>query len=194
MKKLLKILLLFSLSAALCLALAACSGQETEEEEEAAEEEYHYAAEDIAVGTFLGSFASTDLDGDPVTDAIFGEKDVTVLNIWGTYCGPCQAEMPDLARLDEAMPDNVQVIGVVIDVPVGDTEMIDLAKEICGDTGVTYTNILMNDSVAAMLSSIEAIPTTFILDKEGKTVCTPIVGADVDRYRDEVLKYLEKIE
>ena len=46
-----------------------------------------------------------------------------------------------LAALDEELPDNVQIIGMVIDVPEGDTEMIETAKEICKDNNITYTNI-----------------------------------------------------
>jgi len=85
----------------------------------------------------------------------------------------------------------VQIIGIVIDVPEGDADMIKTAREICADTGVKYTNITDNDSVEALLGSVEAIPTTFILDSEGKTVCTPIVGADVPSYKDAVEEYLK---
>lgn len=160
--------------AVLCFSLAACTGNPEKDEDGA-----------------TGSFSSTDLEGNKVTEKIFGEKDVTILNIWGTYCGPCKEEMPDLAKLQEELPDNVQIVGIVLDVQEGDTEMIELAREICEDTKVNYTNILVNDSMYEMLSGIEAIPTTFILDREGKTICDPIVGADVDAYKSAVMEYLE---
>ena len=117
--------------------------------------------------------------------------DVTILNVWGTYCGPCKKEMPELAKLEEELPDNVQIIGIVLDVLEGDAEMTELAREICEDTNVSYTNIVVNDSMYEMLSGIEAIPTTFILNREGKTICEPIVGADVDAYKNAVMEYLE---
>ena len=176
-----KILMVFMI-AAMCFGLAACGGSD------------HYEAEDIAAGTAFGSFVSTDLDGNEVTEAIFAEKDVTILNVWGTYCGPCKEEMPDLAKLSKELPDNAQIVGMVIDVPEGDADMIAMAKEICKDTNVTFTNILMNDSVEKLLNSVEAIPTTFILDSEGKTVCAPIVGADVESYAKAVQEYLAQIE
>lgn len=140
------------------------------------------------------TFTSTDLEGNKVTGKIFGEKDVTILNVWGTYCGPCKKEMPELAKLAEEMPDNVQIIGIVLDVLEGDEGMIEVAREICEDTNVTYTNIVVNDSMYDMLADIEAIPTTFILDKEGKSICEPIVGADVESYKNAAMEYLDKVK
>ena len=187
MKKTLKILTMTAVAAAMIFAFAACGG----DDETAGEDDYEYAAEAIENGTSFGEFTSTDLDGNEVTEAIFAEKDLTVLNIWGTYCGPCKDEMPELAKWAEELPDNVQIIGMVIDVPERDADMIKTAKEICADTGVKYINITDNDSVEALLTSVEAIPTTFILDSEGKTVCTPIVGADVASYQKAVEEYLK---
>ena len=178
------------IAAAMCFAFAACAGNEEIEEEDS----YHYQAEDIEIGTDFGTFRSSDLDGNEVTEDVFSAKDVTILNIWGTYCGPCKEEMPELGKLASELPDNAQIIGMVIDVPEGDSEMIGVAKEICKDTGVSYINITDNDSVEALMSSVEAIPTTFILDKEGKTVCTPIIGADVESYKREALNYLGQLE
>ena len=46
-----------------------------------------------------------DLDGETVTNDLFAEKDLTVLNVWGTFCGPCVAEMPELGDWAEELPD-----------------------------------------------------------------------------------------
>ena len=43
------------------------------------------------------SFSSTDLNNHEITDEIFSAVDVTVVNVWATYCSPCIREMPDLA-------------------------------------------------------------------------------------------------
>ena len=47
------------------------------------------------------TFTATDLKGAAVTSEIFSKNKVTMLNIWGTFCGPCIREMPDLAKLNE---------------------------------------------------------------------------------------------
>lgn len=185
--------LMAAMIAAMCFALVAC-GSGTTSEEDVAEDEYQYQAENMEVGTSLGAFASSDLEGNEVTDAIFADKDVTILNVWGTFCGPCKEEMPDLSKLDNELPDNAQIIGMVIDVPEGDADMIATAKEICKANNVKFTNIIMNASMEEMMSGIEAVPTTFILDSEGKTVCTPIIGATVEGYRNAALDYLETIK
>jgi thiol-disulfide isomerase/thioredoxin len=197
-----KKLLVLIMTILMCVILAACAG-DAPAGEDAEEDDYHYAVEDVAVGTNIGSFTSEDLEGNEVSEAIFGDKDVTVINVWATFCGPCIEEMPELAELAEGLPDNAQVIGVVIDAtPAGTKEgaaidlwgagegNIDLAKEICGDTGVKYTNILASESVSKAFESVEAVPTTFIVDKSGNTICTPFLGADVEGYKKVVDDYL----
>ena len=186
----------------MCIVLAACAGDAPAGENIEGDDD-HYAVEDMEEGTGLGSFTSVDLDGNEVTEAVFSDKDVTILNVWATFCGPCLAEMPDLAVLSEELPDNAQVIGVVIDPPAadsegdaavdlwgGDAENLDLAREICSETGVKYTNILASESVAKAFEGVVAVPTTFILDKSGNLVCKPIVGADVEGYKKAVEEYL----
>ena len=190
MKKFLKLLTMAMVVTAMCAAFAACGGSVGDDGDDDGDQ---YAVEAIENGTALGEFASTDLDGNEVTEAIFAEKDLTILNVWGTYCGPCKEEMPELAEWAGELPDNVQIVGMVIDVPEGDAGMIETAKEICKDTGVTYTNITDNDSVEAVLTNVEAIPTTFFLDSEGKTVSKPVVGNDVEAYKQAVEEYLEQL-
>lgn len=190
MKKYLKLIIMTTVIAAMCFAFAACGESG---DEDSGEDEYHYLVEDMATGTEIGSFVSSDLDGNEVTEAIFAEKDVTVLNVWATYCDPCKEEMPELAAWDEELPDNIQIIGAVIDVDEGNADMIETAKAICKDTGVKYTNFVYTDSVDKMLTDVEAVPTTFILDKEGKTVCTPVIGNDVEAYKAAVQEYLDQL-
>ena len=198
-ESIMKRLAIIMLAAAMCVMFAACASDEpTDEEYE--EDEYHYMAEDIQIGTGIEAFVSQDLEGGEVTEAIFGDKDLTVLNVWATFCGPCIGEMPDLGAWAGELPDNVQIVGVVIDTPPaegnadevwgGDTENLALAKQICEEAGVKYTNILASDSVMKAFEAVEAVPTTFILDREGKTICTPIIGADVEAYKKEVEDYL----
>ena len=164
---------------------------------------YSYEVEEQQAGTNIGSFTSVDMEGNEVSDAIFAEKDVTVVNIWATFCGPCIEEMPELAAWADEMPGNVGIVGIVVDTPPaddeagdaaeawgGDPDNIELAKKICSETGVKYTNILASQSVAKTFENIVAVPTTFIVDKSGDLICPPFVGADVDGYKKAVEDYL----
>ncbi|MDO5139665.1 MAG: TlpA disulfide reductase family protein [Oscillospiraceae bacterium] len=188
----------------MCVVLTACANSAPSGEDGDSDEDgYHYAVEDMEIGTNIGSFESEDLDGNKVTDAIFADKDVTLVNVWATFCDPCIGEMPELQALAEELPDNAQVVGIVIDAPSSDRDgneeydiwegeamNIQVAKDICEQTGVKYTNVLASKSVFDAFSNVEAVPTTFIVDKSGNIICKPFVGADPDAYKKAVEEYL----
>lgn len=137
------------------------------------------------------SFTATDLNGSTVTESIFGEKDLTVLNIWGTFCGPCIGEMPELGEWAEEMPDNVQLLGLIIDINgEEDTEHRNLAVDITQKAGADFTNLIANTDFAPILKDVVGVPTTLFIDGDGNIVGDPIVGADVEGYKTFVEEYL----
>lgn len=139
------------------------------------------------------AFTATDLDGNTVTESIFGEKDLTVLNIWGTFCGPCIGEMPELGEWAKEMPDNVQIIGLIIDINgEEDTEHRDLAVDITQQAGADFPNLIANADFAPILKDVIGVPTTLFIDGEGNLVGDPVVGADVDGYKSFVEDYLNE--
>lgn len=139
------------------------------------------------------AFTATDLDGNEVTESIFSEKDLTVLNIWGTFCGPCIGEMPELGEWAKEMPDNVQIVGLIIDINgEEDTEHRDLAVDITQQAGVEFTNLIANMDFAPILKDVVGVPTTLFIDGEGNLVGDPIVGANVDGYKTFVEDYLHE--
>ena len=73
-------------------------------------------------------FSTTDLEGNTVTNDIFSQADLTVVNFWGTFCNPCINEMPELAKWNEEMPDNVQMLGTIVDVETVDSDEYALAQ------------------------------------------------------------------
>ena len=56
----------------------------------------------------LGEFTATGLDGEEVDQSIFTGYDVTMVNVWATFCGPCLSEMPDLGALHQEFSDRHQ--------------------------------------------------------------------------------------
>lgn len=137
------------------------------------------------------TFTAVDLDGNTITESIFEDKDLTVMNIWGTFCGPCVGEMPALGEWAKEMPDNVQLVGLVIDIAgEEDTEHIEMAKAILDNAGADFAQIIANQDFALILKDVIGVPTTIFIDKDGNVVGDPIVGADVEGYKKFVEEYL----
>lgn len=134
------------------------------------------------------SFGGTAVDGSDIPADFYTEKDVTVINVWATYCGPCIQEMPALAQWHASLPDNVQIIGIISDMMEG--QDAGTAKAILEQNGVQFTNLLVNESMYTLLSMCSYVPTTFIVDRNGQLIGDPIIGADVQGYIDAVNAYL----
>ena len=87
-------------------AIGEGSSQESESESEGSSQE-----------KIFGEFETVTLTGEPVTQEIFGEAKLTMVNIWATYCSPCIQEMPELAELAREYEDRgVQIVGLLSDV------------------------------------------------------------------------------
>ena len=170
---------------------------EAGEASEAADETAHgdHSAE-TAGQTGAGSaisFETTDLDGNPVSSAdIFSRNRITMVNIWGTFCGPCINEMPDLEILNQRIGDKgCAIVGVVIDAG-GDYQMevIRAAEEIIKDTGVSYLNLLPWEDIDNQFPA-QYIPTTYFIDPNGNIVGEAAVGSrgadDYEALIDEAL-------
>lgn len=142
----------------------------------------------------LPEFSVKDLEGNTVTNDIFSEADITVINFWATYCSPCINEMPELAEWSESMPENVRIIGIVTDVPSEDSDQYALAQQIVEKTGVKYANLVAGEEFNPVIREIVGVPTTFFVDKDGKFIGSPIVGADVAGYKSFVEGYLDALE
>ncbi|MGO5094310.1 TlpA family protein disulfide reductase [Agathobaculum sp. LCP25S3_E8] len=130
----------------------------------------------------LSSFSATDLDGNTVDQSILADYDLTMVNVWATFCGPCINEMPDLGELAQEYADKkVQIIGLVSDVLNTDgtisQEQVQTARDIVEQTGANYLHLLPSEDLYGVLGQISAVPTTFFVDSEGAQVGSAIVSA-----------------
>lgn len=174
MKKITAVLLAVLLAFALC----ACGGSAPAEEEETGSA--HLVEK-------MPAFQTIDLEGNEVDESIFAGADITVINFWGTFCPPCIEEMPELAEWDGQLPDNVQIIGVIIDAASEDSEEFEAAKQLVADSGVGYTNIIAGDGFPMeVLDQLAGVPTTIFVDAEGNCIAPDVFGADVAAYKQTV--------
>lgn len=141
---------------------------------------------------YVLSFSTTDINGNPVDSSIFSEKKLTVVNVWGTFCGPCIREMPELADWAREMGDDIQLIGIVSDINgENDTQHIELAQTIVQTASAEYTNLIPNNDLGELMSSIIGVPTTFFVDQTGAIVGEPIIGANVAGCKEFAENYLD---
>lgn len=137
---------------------------------------------DTAQTGVLSNFSATDLDGNTVDQSMLADYDLTMVNVWATFCGPCINEMPDLGELAQEYQDKgVQIIGLVSDVLNTDgtisEDQVETAREIVSETGANYTHLLPSEDLFGVLAQISAVPTTFFVDSEGAQVGSAIVSA-----------------
>ncbi|MBE5937729.1 MAG: TlpA family protein disulfide reductase [Lachnospiraceae bacterium] len=132
--------------------------------------------------TNIGQFSTTDIFGETVTQDIFAEYDLTLVNLFATWCGPCVQEMPELAQLQKDMRDKgVNVVAVVLDAAVNgvvDENAVDAAKEIVEMAEAEFTFMIPDaTNLNGRLDDVTAVPESFFVDKEGNIVGEPYVGA-----------------
>lgn len=164
------------------LTMAACG---SEKQEVLPEDKRTSAGFDHFEGELLG--------GGVVTEDIFAKADLTMINIWGTFCGPCISEMPELGEIAKEYKDKgFQIVGIVSDkYDAQDAE----AKEVVKETGADYDHIVLNtDLINGPLKDVQAVPTTIFVDKNGRQVGSTITGAkDKDAWKEIIDDLLSQI-
>lgn len=140
----------------------------------------------------LSKFKTSDLDGNTISADIFAQADYTVLNVWGTFCPPCIAEMPELGQWAKNMPKGTQLLGLVVDVNnPKDAKAISKAKKILDGSDAKFLNLVANADFSNFLKDVMFVPTTFIIDSKGNVAASPIVGAKVDQYKESLKALLD---
>lgn len=165
MKKIFGIIIILSL-----LVLAACgtAAQKPENSDNTAAEKPETASEAVLAG-----IETKDIYGEDYKLSLPTEDyDLIMINIWGTYCGPCRVEMPELGELSGQLPERVLQLGLCID---GATQA-EAAKQIVESAGGTYDNLLPSESFEKLLSKVVYIPTTVFLNSKGELVGEMEVG------------------
>ena len=120
------------------------------------------------------SFTATDVEGNTVTEEILADYDLTMVNVWATWCGFCIEEMPAFADLKNSLPENVNLITICEDASIEP----ELTQQILKASNANFTTLAATADMfyGGMLSNVYAFPTTMFLDSEGKPVGEDVVG------------------
>lgn len=133
-------------------------------------------SEETATGSY-SSFTAGTLDGGTFTQDDIKSKDLTIINYWGMFCGPCRSEMPDLAAYAKALPENVQLITICIDA-FDDLEDTKEFLNSCGYEGVTLVS--GDEVLASVVNQVQSFPTTVFVNSKGEVIGETIVGTQPD--------------
>jgi thiol-disulfide isomerase/thioredoxin len=193
-----KKLLAFLLALLLLTGCAANTPAEVPAAEEAPATE-EAPAEEAVEPAYLGDFSAQMLTGETLDQSFFANADLTVINVWATYCGPCKQEMPVLGALDKEL-ENVQVLGIVTDVTdqkgEPDDSQVELALELLEAYGCEYPNLILNQSLAMLgFASLQAVPATLFVDSNGNLAGMGFYGAlDEENWRAAIDERLELVQ
>jgi thiol-disulfide isomerase/thioredoxin len=182
----------------LILTLLISAGCSAEDPDTGKDTEKNSTEKEITIG--LTSFQTEDIYGTEMDQSIFKDYTLTMVNVWGTYCGPCLEEMPYLGELqNEYETKGVNIMGIVIDVQDENLEILedqlDLAREIAEETGADYTHLIVSEEmIDAVLYQLSSIPSTFFVDSDGNIVSEFYIGArEKSKWADIIEENLEKL-
>ena len=126
------------------------------------------------------AFTLQDLDGKAVGLEEAKGK-VVLLNFWATWCGPCRAEIPDLIELQKKYKDQLEIIGLATD-----EDDADEVKQFVEKEGINYRVAMGTDALRAKYGGIPALPTSFVIDPQGRIVQKHVGLNDPTIYELEV--------
>ena len=102
---------------------------------------------------------------------------VVLINFWATWCPPCRREMPSMERLSQALKGEAFV---VLAVDVGEDADTIHAFTSQLDTTLHFPILLDSTSRTMQAWKVAGLPTTFLVDKQGRIAASAIGGREFD--------------
>ena len=133
--------------------------------------------EAISSADVFKEFDLKTLEGDHFTNENLKDTKLTLFNVWGTECGPCIMEMPELEELSHSYPGEVQVVGICNDAVDSHAQPVQSkikeAQAIMDKTGATFPTLVLDEKTYAFITSnIAGTPTTFYVNQNGEILRT----------------------
>lgn len=127
------------------------------------------------LGGPIGDFTVTTFDGRTVSlSGLLAEKDMVLINVWATWCGPCRNEFPFMEEAYRQYADDVAIVALSCE----PTDTPDVLSRFAADMGLTF-HIAQDTVGMAQKLRASAIPTTIVVDRFG-TICFRAEGSIPD--------------
>jgi peroxiredoxin len=148
-----------------------------------------------------GPAAATETKDGPKMAADFTLKDATgadlkladykgkvvLLNFWATWCGPCKVEIPWFMEFNKKYKDSgFAVLGISMD-----DDGWKSVKPYLAEKKIDYRIAVGNDDIGKLYGGVDALPTTFIIDRAGKIAFSHTGLEGKDTYEKEIASLLK---
>lgn len=167
---------LLLVTVAVAALLWSCSGKDP----------FNAEAQSIKDRKPAADFTLRDANGTAVKLSDYRGK-VVLLNFWATWCGPCTLEIPWFIEFEQQYKTKgFAVIGVSMD-----EEGWNAIKPYVAAHKMNYRVLLGDDSVSQLYGGVESLPTTFLIDRQGRVAFPPHIGlAGKNEYLKEIQSLL----
>jgi peroxiredoxin len=131
-------------------------------------------------------FTLKDANGTPVKLSDYKGK-VVLLNFWATWCGPCKLEIPWFMEFEQKYKDrDFAVLGISFD-----DDGWKSVKPYVTEHKINYRIMIGSEELGQLYGNVDALPTSFIIDREGRVAARHEGLVDKQDYQNEILKLLE---
>lgn len=144
--------------------------------------------------TNVGNFTTEDIFGTAYDQTVFANYDLTLVNVFATWCSPCVQEMPELEKLRQeyaAKGIRLGIVAIVMDVRTDsgtDDYALDAAKRLYSVSEAQFPFLLPDETMLnGRLEGIMAYPESFFVDGNGSIVSEPYVGTNTQAGWSEIV-------
>jgi peroxiredoxin len=131
-------------------------------------------------------FSLKDADGRTVRLADFRGK-VVLLNFWATWCGPCRIEIPWFVDFERRHKEQgFAVVGISMD-----EDGWDAVKPFVSRVGINYRVLMGNDTISQLYGGVESLPTTFLIDREGRIAAIHVGLVSKSSYERDLVQLFD---